>query len=169
MKQLIALTTALTLTMAPMAIAENVTVSSVAVEARLSAGDDSNALKLWPDVTSDLQKMVKDAVQPMWADDGLKVNVRLTEMSLEGETMLPDDGEFNWLSGWVFIYRDNAPVKSFPVIMRADSADAVSVPGSVIVVSPTDNDYYHALLTGFATHTASVLKDTTLPPAPAKP
>lgn len=169
MKQLIALTTALTLTMAPMAYAGDVTVGSVAVEAKLAAGDDTNALKLWPDVTEDLQKMVKDAVQPMMADDGVDVKVRLTEMSLEGETMLPDDGEFNWLSGWVFLYRDGTPVKSFPVIMRADSPDAVSVPGAVIVVAPNDSDYYNALLAGFAAHTAQVLDNMTLPPEVAKP
>ncbi|GAA3876160.1 hypothetical protein [Celeribacter arenosi] len=139
--------------------AKQLEVSSVMVEADLTAVD-ANALAFWPEIAGDLTRMVAEGLSPQF-DEGsdYSVEVELFELSLEGNPILDEDGEFNTIRGWIYLYGpddDVLPIKKYKVDYTATADGPDVVPTDVIVVPPSRGDYYDALTTAFA---AKVITD----------
>lgn len=165
MSKFIALTTALTLSLAPMAMAEDLKIAEIEVKSELADVTDSNALQFWPEIESDLKTAVEAALVPMLDENGDDVVVSLSEVSLSGSAVLGDAGEFNQMRGWVYVFGDDrsAPKHSFEVILSAQSAAVGSVPENTIIIPVSDADFYNVLIAAFATSTAEKLGEIDAP------
>lgn len=135
------------------------TVSEVDVNAELGDVKDANALEFWPNLTSDLEKVIMAEAGPRIAEDGYELVVSLKEVSLSGSTLLSGQGEFNRLEGWVYYIPAGQTVAQDqePIIIEAVTAP---VPADAIgVIVPDKPVYYAAMLQGFAMSTMNHLDE----------
>ena len=142
---------ALVISLAAATSAQEVVVPMSDVSVTVDLGSvDSNALDHWPQIGSDLTEAILSAATPYLASDGLLVSVVLNEMSLGGAPTLAEDGEFNRLSGWVYVRDDPAvpPILSQEIVLEADAY----LPGgtSEYLIIPGRPEFYTALVNVFA-------------------
>lgn len=160
---LTALCTVLALTAAP-SFAKEEAFSGLDVKVELSDYQNSNALEYWPDLEKDLTMAIMDQVNTDPEAEAPKIEVTLQNVAVDGDSYLPDSGEFNQLSGTVEVFRgnDDVPigqsaqaspndlVRNFVVNVTAVTGDA-DVPVDWVVINPSQDDFYDAMVTAFAT------------------
>lgn len=134
------------------ATAEEMTkVSQINVTASYEAAEDTNAQALYPEITKDIQLAIAELVpvSDNGADPVVMVDIR--KVALNGDTILPESAEFNQLEGVVSIEVSSGPGgQSFPVNVTAVMADAGAVPEGYVVIAPSLDDFYRAMVEGFA-------------------
>jgi hypothetical protein len=135
------------------------TVSEVDVKAELGDVKDANALEFWPNLTSDLEKVIMAEAGPRIAEDGYELVVSLKEVSLSGSTLLSGQGEFNRLQGWVYFIPAGETVAQDQEPITIEAITAPVPPDAVGVIVPGKPVYYAAMLQGFAASTMNHLDE----------
>ena len=130
------------------------TVSEVRVDAALDSAE-TNVLDRWPTIEADLERAVVEALANDRDRNGWIVEIKLQEVSLSGAAVLPEDGEFNTLVGWIYVYPDDNKVRveEKKITLSAVTGDAPMPANTVAVVLPSDDAFYNALLQAFAQKT----------------
>ena len=155
-----AVAAALAMLSAPAWASGEPTVKEINVNAELNSLTDSNARAYYPDVAHDILEKIVDKL-PMTNDpQGYVVTVNIQRMSLDGDTMLPDSREFNQIEGVMSVLAPdtNANTESYPIRVYARSADH-AVPAGYAVIEPSSDDFYQAMIDGFATEVADKAPD----------
>lgn len=135
---------------APAWAAGEPTVREVNVTTQVTNLDDT-AKEFYPNVAHDILEKITEEM-PLTQDvKGYVVNVEIQNMSLNGDKVLPASKEFNQIEGVMSIVGEgtNASTESYPIRVVAQTA-GVATPEGFIAVTPSDNDFYTALITGFA-------------------
>ncbi|WP_306115549.1 MULTISPECIES: hypothetical protein [unclassified Roseovarius] len=144
------------------ALAADTELSNVEVVVDLSAIDGSNALSYWPDLEKDLAAALTEraAVDPV--SEAPRIRVEINKISVDGDTLLADSGEFNRMEGTVVIYEslnsDGSTVKttgderlnSFPVRLSAQTADTPIEEGWTMYVPPSKDKFYSVMVDTYA-------------------
>ena len=114
---------------------------------------DANALQYWPNIEKDLEAKLAEKIEPLYSGDGYDITVSLSEISIDGSALLGNEGEFNTLKGWVYIREQGNPdpVDSVGLSLTAKTGDVD--PAADIVIAPSQNAFYDALLDRFAERT----------------
>lgn len=159
-------TTAIILTTAfaaPAMASKDVSLYDVEVKADFTDFANSNALTYWPDLEADLQRAIAERVTLSGQDEDPRVEVLISKVSVDGDTVLPDSGEFNQLEGIVFIYDgeeavssqgkaaegEDAPIASYPLRLSAKAPDN-EAPEGWVMIPPSKDDFYTAMVEAFA-------------------
>lgn len=143
--------------------AQDVSLYDVEVRAELNDFADSNALTYWPDLEADLQKAIIERVNLSGDDADPRVEVEISKVSVDGDTYLPDSGEFNQLEGVVKVYEGESPVtvqgqvnaevdnpiSTYPLRLSAQAGDTAA-PEGFVVIPPSQDDFYTAMVQAFA-------------------
>lgn len=160
----LAVTCAIAAFAAGAALADVNELSEIDVETELEDVANANALDFWPDVARDLEAALASAT--LQSDDAPRLVVRISEISLDGATVLDTDGGFNTLEGWVYVYPDrDADAEPTAALVNEQirlEASAVAVDASTpgrIVVLPGDTEFYRALVATFAEVTLEKLDE----------
>lgn len=125
-------------------------ISEINVSASYDAAQDTNAAEMFPDITSDIQLALAKLVplSDNAADPTVRIDIR--KIALNGDTMLPASTEFNELAGVVsFQTNTGEGGQSFPVNITA-VMDETLVPAGYDAVPPSLDDFYQAMVDGFA-------------------
>lgn len=146
------------------------TLSGVEVKSNLSAYEDSNAIEFWPTLDEDLASAIASMVN---VDDGAeapRIVVEINKVAIDGDTVLPDSGEFNQLEGTVTTreWGDDTTTSShgesiadqsgsYPLLLTAVSANR-EVPDDWILIPPSQDDFYNALINAYATEIVERVK-----------
>ncbi len=142
---------------------QDVSLYDVEVRAEQSDFSDSNALKYWPNLEADLQRAIVDRVELSGAAEDPRIEVEISKISVDGDTFLPDSGEFNELEGIVKIYEgdpavtvqgkagsdQNLPISSSPLRLSARSPEG-NPPEGWVMVPPSRDDFYTVMVEAFA-------------------
>jgi len=165
MKLLRPMMAGLLITTASAVYAEQITVSSVQVDAELSDVTNKKALDYYPDLKTDLEAAITEELFPLAGEDGYTVKARISEISLDGQPLIDDKG-FNTLNGWVYVYppeadqmasADNSaepePQQEFNIELTATATGEGIMPGG--------DDYYRAMVAAFAQSTGEKIRDMT--------
>lgn len=146
--------------------ADMVKVGSIEVKTNLAAFENSNALEYWGDIEQDLGAALAQRIDvtDLPKDDSLIVTI--TGIMLNGNPMLPAHGEFNQLDGTIALFEapqdnvnkehastDGAAADSYALKVYTVTEETVAPEGAV-VIEPDKDDYYHALVDGFAIEVA---------------
>ena len=145
--------------MTSIAYAEVPRISDISVETSYSAAQDTNAAQAFPQITEDLRTAIAARV-PMSDDGGdPRISVDIRRISLNGNTMIPETGEFNEIQGVVSISSQDRSIGdvSFQVNVAALPAD-VSAPEGFILIPPSTGEYYSVMINGFADRVAVELE-----------
>jgi hypothetical protein len=144
--------------------AQEKTLSGVEVHADLSAYEDANVLSFWPTLEDDMNKAIASKVIVDDNADAPRISVEINKVAIDGDTVLPDSGEFNQIEGTVTTHAGvnaqstssaeaaDSPddvIGSYPLHMTAISGDR-EVPEGWIVVPPSQDDFYNALIDAYA-------------------
>ncbi|WP_120505029.1 hypothetical protein [Sulfitobacter mediterraneus] len=133
-------------------------VSEISVDASYDAAQDSNAAALYPELQTDINKAVAEMVpiSDDAADPTIRIDIR--KIALDGDTYLPDSAEFNQIEGVVAIEGRDGSVGdvTFPVNIVAATADTAA-PEGYFLVPPSTEDFYTAMVYGFAKTVAEEL------------
>lgn len=133
-------------------------ISEIDVGATYAAATDTNAAETFPEIATDIQAAIAERVPTSsdGADPRIKVDIR--KLSLNGNTMLNDAGEFNELEGVVSIEEQNTSTgnRSFPVSISALAADTPA-PEGTYVIEPSTDDFYTVMIAAFADRVAEEL------------
>lgn len=159
-----ALCTGMTLaTVGPLA-AQDQTLSAVDVKVDLSAYEDANVLKYWPTLEGDLAAAIASKVTVEDSADAPRVAVEINKVAINGDTVLPDTGEFNQLEGTVSTYEGindavsvsaddlenpDEQIGSYALQMSAVTGDT-AVPEGWVTIEPSQDDFYNALIDAYA-------------------
>ena len=110
--------------------------------------ENSDGALKHPTLPADLSAVIKSELDNRVADNGFIVDVDIWEISMAGDTNLPEDGRFDRLGGFVYISKSEGtqPDYTFPILMHAVDADEV----------PTDA-LQTAMIAAFADETANRL------------
>lgn len=135
------------------------TINEADVIVELEDAENANALEYWPQIETDLEEVMAAYIAPLHSDDGYDVKVRLTEVSLSGSKILEGEGEFNHMEGWVYVREQGDPsvVDSFNIVIDAKTQSAGIADGMIVI--PGMDDFYVALLNGFADKSVKLIKD----------
>lgn len=171
-----ALWTGMTLAAAGPLSAADKTLSGVEVDANLSAIEGNNALDYWPTLEDDIAKAIAEKVTVDDEADAPRLAVEINKVAIDGDTVLPDTGEFNELHGTVTTFTGlNDPVTgavteperepdpdallgSYALQLTA-TADESAVPEGWVRIAPSQDDFYNALVDGYATAVVERLED----------
>ena len=143
--------------------AEQPTFSGIEVNVDLSDYANSNALEYWPDLERDLTAAIVAHSKVDDEAEAPKIEVTVNSVAVDGDTYLPDSGEFNQLSGTIEVMRGggenpagtsaeasaNDLLRNYFVKVTAVSGDAV-VPDGWVVIPPSQDDFYNAMVEAFA-------------------
>ncbi|MDU9003364.1 hypothetical protein [Sedimentitalea todarodis] len=142
------------------ATAEDAKVKEVTVDVAIDASDDSNVLELYPQLQNDLETAVIERVATADDPEGYIVDVTLQDVSLDGDSLLPDSMEFNQMEGVVAVTspQTNATPVTRAINLVAMSADG-SAPEGYVVIEPSKADFYFALINAFADEVADNLPE----------
>jgi hypothetical protein len=151
-------------------LAQDKVVSSVEVKADLSAYENSNALEYWPSLETDLSQRIAEKISIDDTSEAPRMRVEINKIAINGETLLPDTGEFNQLEGTVTLMESlnetsstkvdgttGTALQSFPLVLNAVSANT-AVPEGVILIPPSKDDFYAALVDAYATEAIKQIK-----------
>ena len=159
MKRFMTLVTATAIGFGSTAIAQDNMVKTLRVSVSPDA-EDANVEVIWPDLESDLQAVMDAKFASLRADQGVDVNVKIIEVSVDGSQILTENEEFNHLEGWVFV-RDAAdaggtnPTK---VVIDAKTGAVYKDPEGMVVI-PDAELFYAAMLNGFADKALDVVEN----------
>lgn len=157
-----ALCTGLALAAAGPLAALDKTLAGVNVTADLSAYEDNNVLKFWPTLSDDITTAIASKLTIEHGADAPRIMVTINKVAIDGDTMLPESGEFNQLEGTVTMrggqsarsdsegQDTDAVIGSYALKVTAISGDQ-EVPEGWIAVAPSQEDFYDALIDAFAT------------------
>ncbi|KHA52220.1 hypothetical protein [Sulfitobacter geojensis] len=129
-------------------------VSEIRVSTSYDAAQDSNAAEHFPEIATDVQVAIAKLIPSSnnAADPIIRVDLR--KVALDGDTMLPDSAEFNQLEGVVAIDTNTGEGgQSFKVNILA-ATDLNAVPEGYIGIAPSTEDFYNAMVEGFALNVA---------------
>ena len=149
-----AATAALALLSAPALAASEPTVKEVNVTAQVT-NLDSNAQEFYPNIAHDILTEITNIMPLTHDQQGFVIDVVVQNVSLDGNSVLPDSREFNQIEGVMSIRAQdtNANSESFPIKVVAQGA-GVATPEGFAVVEPSTTDFYQALIAGFAREVA---------------
>ena len=147
----------------PAVASQDVSLYDIDVRAELSDFADSNALKYWPDIERDLQEAIAERVDLSGKDEDPRIEVEITKISVDGDTILPDSGEFNQLEGIVKIYEgeeavavegrdsqdEDGPISASPLRLSAVPPSG-EAPEGYVMIPPSQDDFYNAMVEAFA-------------------
>lgn len=146
----------------PLAALEK-TLSGVEVKSDLSSYEDNNVLKFWPSMDEDLATAISSKLNIDEKADAPRISVEINKVSIDGDTVLPDSGEFNTLEGTVTTHEggnetastsqdetEDAIIGSYPLRMTAISGEH-DLPDDWVTVAPSQDDFYNALIDAYAT------------------
>jgi len=158
-----ALCTGLALATAGPLFALERTLSGLEIKADLSAYSKNNVLKYWPTLEADIATAIASKLTVDDAADAPRITVEINKVAIDGDTYLPDSGEFNQLEGTVTTHEGNnnvdavskgqsqdALIGSYALRMSAVSG-AREVPKGWVTVAPSQKDFYKALIDAYAT------------------
>lgn len=130
-------------------------VAEVTVSAKGEAIESSNALNFWPNLETDLQKKIFDALWEDGAEYHYDVTVDIQEIGLDASKMLDEDGKFNHLMGWVRVQDEltGESIENFQIDLKAHLETMGEAPEGVILILPDDEDFYTAMLDAFVEKT----------------
>jgi hypothetical protein len=150
----------LVIAMGSAAFAAPIGVASVAVKAELASIENQTALEKWPNIAEDLRAAIGKEVFPATDPAGIEVNVRVISLSLDGSYQLGDDGRFNTMEGVVMVRRPNEPesAEGMPIRLTASAGTVVADAGT-IVIPPTSDDFYSAMINAFATQVGEKVRE----------
>ena len=159
---------ALTTIAAPLA-AEEKTLSGVEVKTDLSAFENSNALEFWPSLPGDISKAIASKLTIDNQSEEPRVVVSINKVAINGETTLPESGEFNQLEGTVTMFPANVAANteaentppatgSYALKVSATSGE-IDVPDNWIVVPPSQDDFYEVLTEAYAEEVVERIDD----------
>lgn len=133
-------------------------VSVIDVEASMSAAEGSNAMALFPDITTDIQAAVASRVTTSDDAGDPEIRIDIRKVALNGAAVLPDTKEFNELEGVVSITAPEGTDGSytFPINIAAYTGDQI-IPEGYVAVAPSDQDFYEAMVNSFADSVAEGL------------
>lgn len=155
MKKLTLATTVSVMALTGAALAADVDgVSEIRVSTSYDAAQDSNAAEYFPEIATDVQVAIAKLIPSSdnAADPIIRVDLR--KVALDGDTMLPDSKEFNQLEGVVAIDTNTGEGgQSFKVNILAVT-DLAAVPEGYVGISPSMDDFYTAMVDGFALNVA---------------
>ncbi|WP_370401538.1 hypothetical protein [Sulfitobacter sp. JB4-11] len=133
-------------------------VSEVTVEVSAEAAQDDNAARVYDTITVDLAKAISERVTRGTGGDAYNIKVDIRKLALDGDTLQPDDTEFNQLEGVVVFNgpRSGAGNATLPIRISAVTGDQTA-PEGVIMIKPGTDDFYDAMIAGFADNVAEEL------------
>ena len=90
---------------------------------------NSDAAQKHPTLPMDLRAAIITGLDNRVSDNGFVVDVDIWDLSFAGSPVLPEDGRFDRLGGFVYIWKSKGtePDYTFPILMRAVDATAVPV------------------------------------------
>ncbi|MEM5519223.1 hypothetical protein [Sulfitobacter sp. AS59] len=130
---------------------EDIIFSEINVTAVMGAAENANALDVFPEIVTDLEQAIATRVST-GSDASLPtIKIDIRQISLNGNPMLTSLEGFNEISGIVAITDDNNSIgaQSFAVNIAAYPADQI-VPEGFVAVPPSQDDFYDAMIEGFA-------------------
>lgn len=146
----------------PLAALEK-TLSGVEVTSDLSSYEEANVLKFWPSLDEDLATAISSKLNIDDKVDAPRISVEINKVSVDGDTVLPDSGEFNTLEGTVTTHEGgndpeatnkaddpDSQIGSYALRMTATSAER-EMPDGWVTVAPSQDDFYTALVDAYAT------------------
>ncbi len=165
MRKLNALMLGTALAVAPLAaVAADPQLSEIEVNVELEAATDSNALEFWPTLEADLEARLAQAFADNITTEptASRLQVNISEVSVDGNALLAGAGEFNTLNGTVALFpptQDSAGGTDSGVEPPMTAAAGVyAVPelpatlpsdGPVMILSPSDGTVYNVMLDKF--------------------
>ena len=175
MKRLLttALFTGMTLASVGPVLAMDKTLSGLDVKVDLSAYADNNVLKYWPTLEADLATAIASKVTLNDTADAPRIAVEINKVAIDGDTILPDTGEFNQLEGTVSTFEGlndavatnadslenpDEQIGSYALQMTAVTGDAPA-PEGWVTIEPSQDDFYAALVDAYATTVVERLDD----------
>lgn len=139
------------------ALASNAQLSGVEVVADLSAADGKNALTFWPDLEKDLSAAFSERADIDPASEAPRIRVEINKISVDGDTLLSDSGDFNRMEGTVVVYESlNASgmsderLNSFPVRLGAKTAETPLEEGWTVYIAPSKGEFYDVMVDTYA-------------------
>lgn len=140
------------------AAVETPPVAEVKVEVSAEAAQDSNAARVYDTITTDLAQAISEQVTLGTGSDAYDIKVDIRNVALDGDTLLPNDAEFNQLEGVVVLQGPNPATgnETFPVRISAMTGEQV-VPAGFIEIKPGTDDFYNAMIVSFAENVAEQL------------
>ena len=158
-----ALCTGMALAFAGPLAAMDKTLSGVEVKVDLSAFEDNNVLDYWSTLGEDITTAIAAQVTVDDTAEAPRISVEINKVAIDGDTVLPDSGEFNQLEGTVTTFAGinkttaqaaevngtDANIGSYPLRLSAVTGDQAVAEGWV-VVPPSQDDFYNALITAYA-------------------
>lgn len=145
----------------PLAAMEK-TLSGVEVKSDLSSYEDNNVLKYWPTMDEDLAVAISSKLNIDDTAEAPRISVEINKVAIDGDTVLPDSGEFNQLEGTVTTYEgmnnhdavskgqtQDALIGSYALRMSAVSEER-QMPDGWVTVAPSQEDFYNALIDAYA-------------------
>lgn len=145
----------------PLAALEK-TLSAVNVKSNLSSYENNNVLKFWPTLDEDLAMPIASKLTIDNKSDAPRISVEINKVSVDGDTALPDSGEFNTLEGTVTTHAGvsesvagaqdeatDAQTGSYPLRLTAISGEH-DMSGDWLVVAPSQDDFYNAMIDAYA-------------------
>lgn len=146
----------------PLAALEK-TISGVEVSSALSSYEKTNVHKFWPTLNEDLATAISAKLNVDDEADAPRLSVEINKVSIDGDTILPDSGEFNTLEGTITTHAGindpnatdktgggDAQTGSYALRMTAVSGES-NMPEDWVVVAPSQEDFYKALVDAYAT------------------
>ncbi|MCZ0810830.1 MAG: hypothetical protein ACQEVT_06415 [Pseudomonadota bacterium] len=146
----------------PLAALEK-TLSGVEVTSDLSSYEENNVLKFWPTLEEDIATAIASKLNIDDKADAPRISVEINKVAIDGDTVLPDSGEFNQLEGTVTTHQggnagaassegeaQDAQSGSYALRMTAISGEQ-KAPDDWITVAPSQDDFYNALVDAYAT------------------
>lgn len=133
------------------AFAQMSKVSEITVETTYGAAEDANAAMFFPEIAADVAAAISAGVMTSDDMEDAKIKVDIRKVALDGDTILPDDAEFNQMEGVAVITspKGTPGELTFPVRISAQSGD-LPVADGFIAVTPSETDFYNAMVLGFA-------------------
>lgn len=148
-----ALALAVGLAVTPALAQDKTPVRAVEVTADLSAIGNPRAATYWAGLEDDLSGAILALVTDRIADDGVKVDVKLSTVELATAFENLADLADTRMSGRVNItsQTDNSAFNSYDLTVSVEEALPYFPPGTVITAITLENrDYYSAMVTAFA-------------------
>ena len=128
-------------------------IDDIDVEADLSSARNALALDRWPNLVTDLNAALAQTFSDVSSDDGYDLRVTVVSISLDGAVAMGDDEMFNTLKGKIGIYDDTRIVATVPLRVVATVDEDVAAEPGTILVGPSTDDVYTAMIAAFATAT----------------
>jgi hypothetical protein len=153
MKPMLYTAAAVALVAAQAAIAADVRIKDVTVEADLSAVANQQAAAYWQNIGPDLETAIAARLGPMASEEGSEIKIDIDEVSLANSFQTQLGIADSVLAGDVAVTSNNAidEAQNYELKVSIETANAFLPEGSVVATGFTDTpEYYAALINAFA-------------------